>query len=322
MRKTFAGRKGARRRVRFRISVSPQLLFCILWLGFLVSLPAGDALIWEIRHPEHPGVVFLAGSVHLGHADMYPLDRVYDESLAKADYLGFEIASPDLIKAAVFMLKRGMYPAKGKKNLRTVLGETDFQSLCGMIQSVRPDSLARMKPWVVTTLLEAEKAKALGFTEAAGMEKVFHQAAGGRPERSLETEEEQLEPVSDPALEKELVADIRKNIVSEEKLTGEIRGTVPAIREGETGLLLQSMEEMRRDSPRVHRNLVLDRNRKMAARLFEMLKEKETGFILVGAGHCLGPESMLECLERTGCTAVRLKFTGVPGELKPKRMEK
>ena len=306
---------------RFRI---PVLLF-ILFLVFPAGgsfLSADDALIWEIRHPERSGALFLAGSVHVGHAEMYPLDRVYDEALGKSDYLGFEIASPNLMKTAAFTMKKGIYPVRSEENLRTLLGETPFQSLCGLIPSVSPRSLARMKPWVVSGLLEVELAKGLDFSAQAGMEGIFHAAAAGRPERSLETEEEQLTPMADPALDGEFLADIRKNVASPEKLRGSIRAVVPAVREGKTDGLLRILEEDRKDSPGIYRILILQRNRRMAERLFEMLKEEKTGFVLTGAGHCVGPESVPELLRGMGCTAVRLKFTGIPGALRPKEMEK
>jgi len=307
----------------FRIRIPILLFFLFLVFPFGGSfLSAADALIWEIRHPEHPGVLFLAGSVHLGHADMYPLDRVYDEALGKSDHLCFEIASPDLLKTAAFTIKNGMYPVRSKEDLRTLLGETVFQSLCRLVPSAAPRSLARMKPWVVSGLLEVELAKGLDFSARAGMESVFHAAAAGRPERSLETEEEQLTSMADPVLEGELLADIRKNVASPEKLRSSIRAVVPAIREGKTEGILRILEEDRKDAPGVYRVLILQRNRRMAERLFEMLKEEKTGFVLAGAGHCVGPESVPEILREKGCTAVRLKFTGTPGELRPKEMEK
>lgn len=306
---------------RIRIPVLlPVLIFVFLFGGAVLS--AADALIWEIQHPEHPGVLFLAGSVHLGHADMYPLDRVYDEALGKSDHLCFEIASPDLLKTAAFTIKNGMYPVRSEENLQTLLGEAVFQSLCSLIPSVPSRSLLRMKPWVVSGLLEVELAKGLDFSAQAGMEGVFHAAAAGRPERSLETEEEQLTSMADPALEGELLSGIRKYVASPEKLRGSIRAIIPAIREGKTEGLLQILEEDRKDSPGIYRVLILQRNRRMAERLFEMLKEEKTGFVLAGAGHCVGPESVPELLEKMGCTAVRLKFTGVPGVLRPKKMEK
>lgn len=310
----------ARRGRMFRIRI-PVLLFVLIFVFLFggVFLSADDALIWEIRHPEHPGVLFLAGSVHLGHADMYPLDRVYDEALEKSDFLGYEIASSNLMKVASFTMKNGMYPVRSEENLRTLLGEAPFQSLCSLIPSAPPGSLTRMKPWVAGGLLEVELAKGLDFSAKAGMEDVFHAAAAGRPERSLETEEEQLTSMADPALEGELLADIRKNVASPEKLRGSIRAIVPAIREGKTDGLLQILEEDRKNSPGVYRALILQRNRRMAERLFEMLKEKKTGFVLAGAGHCVGPESVPELLEKMGCTAVRLKFTGTPGVLCPKK---
>ena len=312
------------KRSRTLLSRIPVLLFVFSLVLLCGSsfLSADDALIWEIRHPKHPGTLFLAGSVHLGHEDMYPLDRVYDEALGKSDYLVFEIASLNLMKVTAFTMKQGMYPARSEENLRSLLGEESFQQLCRLVPSAPPRSLTRMRPWVAASLLEAELAKGLKFTAQAGMESVFHAAAAGREERSLETEDEQLKPISDPALDEEFLADLRKYAATPEKLRGSIRSIVPAIREGKTDDLLRIMEEDRQDMPGVYRVLILLRNRKMAERLFEMLKEEKTGFVLIGTGHCVGPESVPELLEGMGCTAVRLNFSGTPGVLKPKEMEK
>lgn len=306
-----------RRRRNGRIPVLTVVFALVLSLGSL-PLSAEDALIWQIRHPERPGVLFLAGSVHLGRADMYPLDRAYDEALGKSDYLVFEIASPNLMKAAAFTMKRGMYPARSEVNLKTLLGDKDFTLLCGMIRGVTPASLARMKPWVVMPLMEIEEAKKMNFTVECGLESVIHAAGAGRPERSLETDLGQLQMIADPAVEGEILDEIRRTLSDPETLRGEIRSLVPAVREGETGPVLQSLDKMRRDTPGVYRNLIGSRNQGMAKRLFEMLKEEKTGFVLVGAGHCLGSESIQELLKREGCTSVRLKFTGEPGKLKPK----
>ena len=306
------------RRWSIRRPALTSVLALVLCLCFgALSLPADDVMIWEIRHPERPGILFLAGSVHLGRADMYPLDRVYDEALEKSDYMVFEIAAPNSMKAAAFTMKNGMYPARSDVNLRTLLGEKDFARLCGAIRVVAPASLVRMKPWVVSMLMEVEEAKKLNFDENCGMEKVFHAAGGTRPKRSLETELEQLKLISDPAVEEEILADIRKNLSDPEKLRDSIRLLVPAVREGKTGPLLQILDETRRDMPGVYRNLIASRNQKMARNLFEMLKEEKTGLVLVGAGHCLGPGSIQEHLERSGCTSVRLKFTGEPGKIQP-----
>lgn len=314
-----AAGSGIRHGQAFRIRIS-ILLFVLLFVFSLGSftLSAGDALIWEIRHPEHPGVLFLAGSVHLGHADMYPLDRIYDEALGKSDYLGFEIVSPNLMKVAAFTMKKGMYPARSEVNLRSLLGEESFQLLNGLIPSARPDVLERMKPWAAGGLLEAELAKKLHFTVQSGMETVFHAAAAARPKRGLETEEEQLTLMADPALEEEYLSDIRKNVASPEKLRESILAVIPAVREGKTDVLLRLLEEAKKDTPGVYRSLILQRNRTMAGRLLEMLKEEKTGFVLVGAGHCLGPESIPFLLGQAGCSVIRLNFIGEPGALCPK----
>ena len=55
----------------------------------------------------------------------------------------------------------------------------------------------------------------------------------------------------------------------------------------------------------------------MAEKIYSMLKQKQTVFVLVGAGHFAGKENILELLRDRGCTTVQLKRVGKPGRLKP-----
>ena len=65
-------------------------------LLFTLILAAGDkVLIWEASAPGLPGKAYLAGSIHSGKAEWYPLDAAYDRALDASSVVYFEIYKPD-----------------------------------------------------------------------------------------------------------------------------------------------------------------------------------------------------------------------------------
>jgi len=58
-------------------------------------------------------------------------------------------------------------------------------------------------------------------------------------------------------------------------------------------------------------------NQRIAGKIYKMLKEKQTVFILVGAGHFAGKGNILELLRDRGCTTIQLKRLGKTGRIKP-----
>jgi uncharacterized protein YbaP (TraB family) len=64
-------------------------------------------------------------------------------------------------------------------------------------------------------------------------------------------------------------------------------------------MMTQSMTEDNRLSS-IYEALVYDRNRKMASRVEDFLKARETYFVIVGAGHLIGEKGIVEILRKKG----------------------
>ena len=71
------------------------LIFFLIFPVFSLLAAAEKLLLWEAVHPEKAGKLFLAGSIHLGKKELFPLDRRYDEVLAKSDEMVFEVYDKD-----------------------------------------------------------------------------------------------------------------------------------------------------------------------------------------------------------------------------------
>ena len=84
-------------------------LLTFILVSFVFLLSAGDkVLIWEVTAPALPGKVYVAGSIHTGKAQWYPLDAAYDRALDASSEVYFEIFQPDNRKIAQLTMMTGM----------------------------------------------------------------------------------------------------------------------------------------------------------------------------------------------------------------------
>lgn len=92
------------------------------------------------------------GSIHLGRADWYPLDSVYDRVLKESQEMYFEIFEPDMTALAMTISSKGMYPPD--KNLSDVIGKVQFAELARFFadngSKVPPFMLEKMRPWLIS----------------------------------------------------------------------------------------------------------------------------------------------------------------------------
>ena len=74
---------------------------------------------------------------------------------------------------------------------------------------------------------------------------------------------------------------------------------------GIESIMTKSAKEDKRLAP-VYEKLVIERNKKMASKIEDYLKEKETYFVIVGAGHLVGSQGMIELLKSKGFVVEQL----------------
>ena len=74
-----------------------------------------------------------------------------------------------------------------------------------------------------------------------------------------------------------------------------------AWREGDTqSLYTVALEPMQKNDPATYKQLMTDRNNNWLVKLEQMFKNDKSEFVLVGAGHLAGEDSLLTLLENKG----------------------
>lgn len=297
-------------------------LLTFILVSFVFLLSAGDkVLIWEVTAPAQPGKVYVAGSIHSGKAQWYPLDAAYDRALEVSSAVYFEIFQPDNRKIAQLTMMTGVLR---NGTLSQVLGYADFQEVCRFYAKLAPGSgmdqpmmLERFRPWLLSIQLsQFYLMKHPEISREYGLEKVFTKNLGKRDGFSLESEETQImamNQISDKAAGRLLMDGIRDFANAGRDLQRIFRG----LETGEIGEIAMNANEMAFKHPEFHNSLFLKRNQDIADKIYPMLKKKQVIFILVGAGHLAGKGNILEFLREKGCTTIQLKRLGKPGRIKP-----
>ena len=295
-------------------------ILAVLLIACSFILAAGEkVLIWETSAPGLPGKAYLAGSIHSGKVQWYPLDAAYDRALDAASVVYFEVYKPDPQEAARKTLIYGVF--RDGKTLSQVLGLADVQRVCAFYAvhspAMTPALLERFRPWLLSVhLSQFYFSQHPEISRNYGMENVFSKHLGNKAARSLETIDGQLQAVasvSDAASGRVLMEGIQDFA----KAGDELKRIFGALESGVPDELARFANEMAFKHPEFHRELFLNRNRRIADQVYSMLKEKQTVFILVGAGHLAGTGNILEYLREKGCRTIQQPRLGKPGRIRP-----
>lgn len=277
----------------------------LLVLGFGWTPAAADSgspvTLWIVEGEVN--TVYLLGSVHLLRASDYPLPAVIDEAYADAEALIMELDMDDIDPVAVQQLTRelGLLPAD--RELRDVLGESDYGKALAAAEAldIPLEMLARAEPWFAAVTIEQMMLARIGFNPLHGIEMFLARKASedGKPISGLESVEQQLRFLD--GLTPESQADLLLQTLAEsgelERLMDEL---IEAWRTGDTDFLEETiLVEMRR-YPELYEAIVVNRNREWIESLANMLDDDDDYLVIVGALHLVGEDGVPALLEQRG----------------------
>jgi uncharacterized protein YbaP (TraB family) len=293
----------------------PAALLALVLLG-APAAAGGEPLAWRIPGEGEAARMVLLGSIHFGRPEMYPLPDAVEKGFAGADTLVVEIDLSAIapLEAARLVAERGTL--EPGQHVRQRLGPETWERLQETTRrfSLPLESLARHKPWIIATTLTGVALDTLGYREEHGVDHHFLGRAGKRRIVALETLEQQL-ALFDGFSEAESETFLLE--VLDELAEGSrfFRDLTAAWDVGDEPRLLELTDRTLSGSAaaRSARARLLDeRNDAMAAKLAAMLREapQRRYFVVVGAGHLIGPTGIVAQLTAAGFPVARL--TGGP----------
>jgi uncharacterized protein YbaP (TraB family) len=283
--------------------------------------------LWKVTPRAGKNFAYLLGSIHAGSKDFYPLPDEIEDAYTECQVLAVEVdlAAQDQDALQELLKDKGVYG--GNDTLARHLPPATYDGVrkyaAGL--GVPAELTDRMRPWalnVFITLLEAQKA---GLKPELGIDQHFLKYAkqGVGPEKKavveLESAEEQLGLLA--SFPDKQQADLLAATLEGAGHSSEaIDKLVEAWKSGDA----DTMHRMTAADPvkkrpalkPVFQKMVDERNVTMAKKVEGYLKTRKPHFVVVGAGHLSGPNSIPKLLEKRGYKVeqVRRKAEVAPAE--------
>ena len=263
------------------------------------SAPAKKAMFWRVSSGEK--VAWLLGSIHLGSKGMYPLPKEMEDAFERSTALLVEIDinHVDLGKMQMLVFQTGLYGG-GETLWDHVSAETRqrLEAFCEKY-GLPAMAISKMKPWAAAMMISTIPLMKSGMEMSLGIDKHFLDKAEKAAKRVVEIEsaDEQMKLVSGitaEMLEKSVAASAKQD---PEEYGKRLQQTWIS---GDTGQMEKIMREQTSDAVEFAKAMVEDRNQHMADVAEKFLKGKEQAFVVVGAGHMVGPGGMVRLLEKRG----------------------
>jgi len=268
-------------------------------LLFTLSLQA--ASVWKVTNDQHS--LYIGGTIHVLTPKDYPLAKEYDLAYQASDKVIFE-TNMEVVSSPAFgqkMMDQMMY--SDGTTINKVLQTDTYNALAIHLSSrqIPMQALASHKPNLLAISLTFIELQAMGYT-SEGVDMFFANMAKTQAKEQgwLETPDEQLAFIAklggdDPNA---MIEYTLKEIKKMPEMFAKLHSTWLA---GDMqGMADVGITPFKADYPIIYQDLLVTRNNNWLPKIVNMLNDQPTEFILVGALHLSGPDSVLAKLKAKG----------------------
>jgi uncharacterized protein len=262
--------------------------------------------LWEL-HGKH-NTVYLLGSIHVLRPSDYPLAPAVLEAYARAQSLVMEIDLSAMDSEAVQseMLSSAMLPEG--KSLPGILGSRRYGRAASLAHDVGVElsTFDQFAPWFTAEAISQMQLMQLGFQPQSGVEMYFLDRArtDGKSVAGLETVHDQIALFE--ALSMDAQADyLVSSLEQAHELPQEVGDMVRAWQRGDTAWFAAEMATEFGKDPALYQSLLAARNRKWLPRIEALLNDEKNYLVIVGTGHLVGRDSIIDLLNHDGVGATQ-----------------
>lgn len=272
-----------------------------LSFGLLFTLSSQAASVWKVSNKDHS--LYIGGTIHILTPKDYPLAHEYDVAYQAADKLVFETDMATINSAEFGQKMMGEMTYSDDTILDKVLAPDTYQALAVHLSSrkIPMQAFASYKPSLVAVTLTFIELQTMGYT-SEGVDQFYSNKAAkeGKEQTWLETPEEQLAFIAnmggdDPNA---MIDYTLKDIVKMPEMFGKLHSTW--LKGDMQGMAEVGIVPFKADYPAIYQDLLVTRNNNWFPKIVEMLNDQPVEYILVGALHLSGPDSVLAKLEAQG----------------------
>ena len=258
--------------------------------------------LWLVETPLNKAV-FLLGSLHVLKSDTYPLAKTINEAYGRSQKVVFETDLAAMMDPAVMakMMAMGLYP-EGQTLLQNIPEEMRSSLKKKMTDLGMPmEHFGRFRPWFMAVTLTALELQRLGFSPEYGIDVHFYGRAG-----SDQKEIGYLEPVDfqldllGKMNEQDQNAFLGQTLKDLDVAAQMADDMLKSWEKGDVDNLYAILFKSFEGYPQIENRLLGQRNIDWVKKIEAMIAEDKSIFIIVGAGHLIGPGSVVALLKEKG----------------------
>lgn len=276
------------------------------WAAPALAQPA----LWAVKDAD--STIYFLGTVHLLKPETEWRSEKLDAAIAESQALWLELPSTNPEKMAGEMLALvGKYGMSPRRRLSADLTPDELKTLdeAAKLSGMTAAQLDMFRPWFAALTLSTSAVTRAGYDPTSGVDSKIETIFGERgiTPKGLETAEQQIKVFAGMSREDELEY-LRQTIADYREASTELDEMVSNWAAGDIAAMEEMfVVEMKEDDQALYDALLTNRNANWVVQVEEMLKGKGVIFIAVGAGHLVGPESVIAMLEAKGIKAERVQ---------------
>ncbi len=259
--------------------------------------------LWRMRQQD--STVYLFGSV----AALCPNEGWFTGKIKEAFEESSEIVvEVDTADASKSVPKLGIF-TDGRKLSQVIGPKLNQQFYAALnIHSIKSPSLDALRPWLAANTLQAQSLQNSCYSSVYGVEEILTKAATQRKMRTsyLDTFDDQMGIFANLS-EPQQIEYLRYAISNSLTAASETDSLVESWRAGHPENLPAKFGALFVELPWFREPLLINPNRKWAAKIHDRIKQPGVTFVAVTAGHLAGDNSILQLLQKMGYQIERIQ---------------
>lgn len=263
--------------------------------------------LWSVEGRK--STVYILGSIHILKKDSYPLPAAIENIFSCCNKIVFETDLDGMKRPEVqnMMMKLGMYPA-GRTLSKNISRETYTLLREKLHDSGIPvERFEQFKPWFISINLASTELERMGFDPALGIDRHFFEKAKQEKKKMLylETNAFQINLFGRLSRQKQEIL-LRQTLQELDIIETEFKEMITAWRTGDSELFHSVISKSFKEYPFLFNKFIIRRNRDWIPEIIRLLNQQGDALIIVGAGHLVGRDSVIDLMKKKGYTVNQL----------------
>ena len=259
--------------------------------------------LWSIKTDY--STIYLLGSVHLLTSDAYPLDKNIEEAYRTSKKIVFETDIGGMKTPAVqeHMTTLALY--SGGQTLQQNISQETYRLLEKKTAEVGLSmaQLSHVRPWMCALMLVLLELQKMGFDPNYGIDQYFFNKA----------QQDKKEMVFFESIEYQISLFAGMDSYEEESFLQQMLEELEVVKtmlydivssweNGDATQLGSILHISFKDHPDIYDRFLVQRNKAWVSKIEDLIAYGDNALVIVGAGHLVGPDNLLQLLRNRGYT--------------------